>query len=191
MKKGILVILSGPSGVGKGTVRSYLMKDESINLVYSISMTTRKPRPGEINGVDYFFVTQDEFTEAVKENKLLEHADFVDHSYGTPKDYVDKLLNEGHNVLLEIETRGACQVMDAFKDRKYISIFLICENLIELERRIRGRKTECEEAIRKRIQKAQKELELECNYQHIVLNDKPERAAEEIANIIKKESLSN
>jgi len=193
MKKGILVILSGPSGVGKGTVRSYLMKDESINLVYSISMTTRKPRPGEINGVDYFFVTQDEFTEAVKENKLLEHADFVDHSYGTPKAYVDNLIMQGHNVLLEIETSGAEQVMNFYNsvNEDYVSIFLICQDLVELEKRIRGRKTEDEDSIHKRIEKAKRELELKANYQYVVLNDDRERAAKEIADIIKTEQSKN
>ena len=186
MKKGILVILSGPSGVGKGTVRTYLMKESDLNLVFSVSMTTRKPRAGEIDGKDYFFVSEERFKEAVKNGELLEHADFVEHSYGTPKAYVDKLLNEGKNVLLEIDTNGACQVMEKCKDEPYVSVFLVCDSLDELERRIRGRKSEPEDVIHGRLEKAKKELLLESKYQHVVLNDKPERAASEIAQIIKE-----
>lgn len=190
MKKGILVILSGPSGVGKGTVRTYLMKESDLNLVFSVSMTTRKPRAGEIDGKDYFFVSEERFKEAVKNGELLEHADFVEHSYGTPKAYVDKLLNEGKNVLLEIDTNGACQVMEKCKDEPYVSVFLVCDSLDELERRIRGRKSEPEDVIRGRLEKAKKELLLESKYQHVVLNDKPERAASEIAQIIKEKIKS-
>ena len=185
MKKGILVILSGPSGVGKGTVRTYLMKDKSLNLVFSVSMTTRKPRDGEIDGVDYFFVSDERFKEAIKNGELLEHATFVEHSYGTPKGYVDKLLNEGKNVLLEIDTNGACQVMEKCKDEPYVSIFLICQSLEELEKRIRGRKSETDEVIHNRLEKAKKELLLESKYQYIVLNDIPQNAASKIALIIK------
>ena len=105
MNKGLLVILSGPSGVGKGTIREYLMKDKNVNLQYSISMTTRSPRNGEINGKDYFFVTREEFLNALKHHKLLEHAKFVDNYYGTPKDYVEKLRNEGKNVQVYYEDK--------------------------------------------------------------------------------------
>jgi guanylate kinase len=191
MKKGLLIILSGPSGVGKGTVRSYLMQDKSIELNYSVSMTTRKPRPGEIEGKDYFFVSKKVFSDAVKEGKLLEHADFVDHSYGTPKEYVDGLINAGHNVLLEIETNGARQVMEKYKElnERYVSIFLVCQSIEELEKRIRNRKSETEEAIHKRVEKGKKELELQNNYMYVVLNDNPQRAAKEISEIIKKEQL--
>jgi len=191
MKKGFLVILSGPSGVGKGTVRSYLMKDDSLNLVFSVSMTTRSPRNGEVDGKDYFFVSKDTFIKAVNNGDLLEHADFVDHSYGTPKKYVYDLLASGHNVLLEIETNGARQIMEACNKNDYISIFLICKDLCELEKRIRGRKTECDEVIHERIEKAKKELQLEKFYQYVVLNDSPERAANEIADIIKSKQTTN
>ena len=191
MKKGLLIILSGPSGVGKGTVRSYLMQDKSIELNYSVSMTTRKPRRDEINGKDYFFVSKKVFSDAVRDGKLLEHADFVNHSYGTPKDSVDKLINAGHNVLLEIETNGARQVMEKYKElnERYVSIFLVCQSIEELEKRIRNRKSETEEAIHKRVEKGKKELELRSNYMYVVLNDNPQRAAKEISDIIKKEQL--
>jgi len=191
MKKGLLIILSGPSGVGKGTVRSYLMQDKSIELNYSVSMTTRKPRRDEINGKDYFFVSKKVFSDAVRDGKLLEHADFVNHSYGTPKDSVDKLINAGHNVLLEIETNGARQVMEKYKElnERYVSIFLVCQSIEELEKRIRNRKSETEEAIHKRVEKGKKELELRSSYMYVVLNDNPQRAAKEISDIIKKEQL--
>jgi guanylate kinase len=156
-------------------------------------MTTRDPRPGEINGKDYFFVTRERFDEALRNNELLEHADFVDHSYGTPKAYVDNLIMQGHNVLLEIETSGAEQVMNFYNsvNEDYVSIFLICQDLVELEKRIRGRKTEDEDSIHKRIEKAKRELELKANYQYVVLNDDRERAAKEIADIIKTEQSKN
>lgn len=184
MKKGLLVILSGPSGVGKGTIREYLMKDKNVNLQYSISMTTRSPRNGEINGKDYFFVTREEFLNALKHHKLLEHAKFVDNYYGTPKDYVEKLRNEGKNVLLEIETRGAKQIIDKMHSDDEISIFLVPPSLEELEKRIRGRKTETEDLIKKRMAKAKRELKKEIFYDYIVENDTPENAANKILNII-------
>lgn len=189
MKKGLLIILSGPSGVGKGTVKAILMQDKELNLNYSISMTTRKPRLGEIDGVDYFFVSKERFNEAISKNELLEHAIFVNNYYGTPKCYVDQLLNEGKNVLLEIETFGAQQVMDIYKDYGYISIFLKCCDLQELEKRIRGRRSESEEVIHQRLSKAKKELLLEKNYQYSVLNDDVNRAANEIISIIKNHQL--
>lgn len=185
MKKGKLIILSGPSGVGKGTVRQYLMKDNDLDLKFSISMTTREPRDGEENGREYFFVSKEEFEEALKNDELLEHATFVNHSYGTPKKYVDNLLGEGHNVLLEIETFGAAQVMEKYRTYGYISIFLTCGSLEELEKRIRGRGSESEEAVKGRLTKAMSELKLQKNYKFVVLNDVAERAANEIAEIIK------
>jgi guanylate kinase len=184
LKKGILIILSGPSGVGKGTVRQFLMKDKELNLAFSVSMTTRAPRAGEVNGKDYFFVSKDEFKKALENDELLEHATFVDNSYGTPKKYVDSLLQEGRNVLLEIDTNGALQVMKNSRD-DYVSIFLTCDSLEELEKRIRGRKSESEKVILERLEKAKKEILLEKFYQYVVLNDVPSRAADEIIQIIK------
>lgn len=107
MKRGLLIILSGPSGVGKGTVREQLFKEESLNLAYSISMTTRYKRPGEKEGIDYFFVDVDTFKKKIEQGELLEYAQFVGNYYGTPKAYVDQLLDEGKNVVLEIEVQGA------------------------------------------------------------------------------------
>ena len=113
MKKGLLIIISGPSGVGKGTVRKYFMDDDSLRLTYSISMTTRKPRQGERDGVDYIFTTREKFEEAIAEGELLEWAEFVGNYYGTPLTQVEKLREEGKNVLLEIEVQGADQKSEA------------------------------------------------------------------------------
>ena len=146
MKKGLLIILSGPSGVGKGAVRRVLMENNDMDLAYSISMTTRAPRPLETDGVDYFFVDDETFERNIAEGNLLEHASFVGNKYGTPKDYVEKLRNEGKNVLLEIEVQGAMQVLDKMKGDDIISIFLIPPSMADLEKRIRKRRTEPEES---------------------------------------------
>lgn len=186
MKKGLLIVLSGPSGVGKGTVRKKVFKDESLNLAYSISMTTRQPRNMEQDGVDYFFVSQDKFKEMIQENKLLEYTYFVGNYYGTPLEYVEKLRNEGKNVFLEIEVEGAKQVMERCKNDDVVSIFLIPPSLEELERRIRGRKSEPDNIIQERLAKAQKEINLSSNYQYVVKNDKLADATKRISQIIKK-----
>lgn len=185
MKKGLLIVFSGPSGVGKGTVRKQLFKNESLNLAYSISMTTRLPRKGEVDKQDYFFVTKEEFEEALKKDELLEHAQFIGNYYGTPKFYVEKLREEGKNVFLEIEVEGAKQVLDYYKDDPgVISMFLVPPSLRDLENRIRGRRSEEESVIRQRLNKAKREMDLKKNYQFIILNDNVNRASEEISRII-------
>lgn len=184
VKKGLLIILSGPSGVGKGTVRQELFKDESLNLAYSISMTTRKPRPTEKEGVDYFFVSEEEFVAKIENDELLEYAKFVGNYYGTPKFYVEKLLNEGKNVVLEIEVQGALQVMR--KCPQALTIFLVPPSFEELERRIRGRRTEAEEVVKERLDKARKEIATKDEYKYVVENDDVLAAKEKIAEIIKE-----
>ena len=164
MKKGLLIILSGPSGVGKGAVRRVLMENNDMDLAYSISMTTRAPRPLETDGVDYFFVDDETFERNIAEGNLLEHASFVGNKYGTPKDYVEKLRNEGKNVLLEIEVQGAMQVLDKMKGDDIISIFLIPPSMADLEKRIRKRRTEPEEIIQARLKKARSELRYKYDY---------------------------
>lgn len=185
MKKGLLIILSGPSGVGKGTVRKVVMEDESLHLAYSISMTTRKPRNLELNGIDYFFVSKEEFEKNIEKDNLLEHAYFVGNYYGTPADYVEKLRNEGKNVILEIEIEGATQVMKKCKSDGAFSIFLIPPSLKALEDRIRGRKSESDDIILERLEKAKREMDLKDRYDYVVLNDDVERAAKEIRDIIR------
>lgn len=183
MAKGKLIILSGPSGVGKGTVRELLFEDKSLNLVYSISMTTRLPRMGEEEGVHYFFVNQEMFESKIKEDGFLEHAQFVGNYYGTPKDYVNRLLDEGKNVMLEIEVQGALQVMA--KCPEALTIFLVPPSMEELEKRIRGRRSEQDEIVQQRLAKAKSELATQNQYKHVVCNDDVEVAKDKIAKIIK------
>ena len=186
MKKGLLIILSGPSGVGKGTVRKYIMKRNAIPLVFSISMTTREPRATETNGVEYYFVSKEEFQKNIDEDNFLEWAEFVGNRYGTPKSYVEELRNQGKNVILEIEINGAEQVLKKVKDDRVISFFLKPPSLKQLEARIRKRKSESEETIQKRLAKGQSEMEKAVNYDYVILNDRIKRAGDEIISIIKK-----
>ncbi len=186
MKKGLLIILSGPSGVGKGTVRKYIMNREALPLVFSISMTTRAPRPTETNGVEYFFVSQKEFQKNIDNDNFLEWAEFVGNRYGTPKNYVEEMRNQGTNVILEIEINGAEQVLKKVKDDRVISFFLAPPSLKALELRIRKRKSEPEEVIQKRLAKGKSEMEKAENYDFIILNDSIKRAGDEIISIIKK-----
>ena len=185
MKKGLLIILSGPSGVGKNCVRQEIMKSHRIDLTYSISMTTRKPRDKEVDGVDYYFVSEEEFDRNIENGNFLEWASFVGHKYGTPKDKVEALRNQGKNVFLEIEINGASQVMSSVKDDRVISFFLMPPSFQALENRIRKRKTESEEVIQERLQKGLKEMKMTENYDHVVVNDKVSRAAQEIVDLIK------
>ena len=184
MKKGLLIIISGPSGVGKGTVRKYFMDDDSLRLTYSISMTTRKPRQGERDGVDYIFTTREKFEEAIAEGELLEWAEFVGNYSGTPLTQVEKLREEGKNVLLEIEVQGADQVRKKCPDA--LSIFIIPPSMEELEKRIRGRRSEPEEIVQQRLAKAENEMKMVSNYKYIVCNEDPQLAAELISSIIKR-----
>jgi guanylate kinase len=183
-KRGLLIILSGPSGVGKGTVRDKFINDPELNIAYSVSMTTRTKRPNERDGVDYLFVTRDRFEAAIKNKELLEYAEFVGNYYGTQTAYVNKLRDEGKNVLLEIEVQGASQVKEAVEDA--LTIFIVPPSMEELEKRIRGRRTEPEEIVQQRLSKASKEMELIGNYKFVVCNEDPTLAAQIIALIIKR-----
>ena len=184
MSKGLLIVLSGPSGVGKGTVLKEVMKDESLKLAFSISMTTRAKREGEEDGVNYFFVTRDEFEQAVRDGKMLEYAEFVGNYYGTPLEYVEKLRNEGMNVILEIEVQGCMQVRE--KEPDALTIFIVPPSREELESRIRGRKTEAEEIIQQRLAKAESEMEMLNKYKYVVCNDDVKLAADIISVIIRR-----
>ena len=186
MKKGLLIVLSGPSGVGKGTVRRYIMDNYSIKFTYSISMTTRKPRDKEVDGVDYYFVSEEEFQKNIDEGNFLEWEEFVGNKYGTPKSKVEELRNQGKHVFLEIEVNGAAEVLSKVNDDRVISFFLMPPNLEALESRIRRRKTESEDIIQERLQKGLNEMSKSTQYDHIILNDDVARASQEIVDLIKK-----
>ncbi|WP_215826308.1 MULTISPECIES: guanylate kinase [unclassified Spiroplasma] len=188
-KMGLLIILSGPSGVGKGTIREELFKDQNLNLVYSISMTTRKPRSNELNEKDYFFVNENVFQEKIANNELLEYAKFVDNYYGTPEKYVDKLLSQGKNVVLEIEVQGALQVLAKRPDA--ISFFVLPPSFEELTRRIIARRSEPEDIVQKRLLKAKGEMNITSKYKYVIVNDNLQQTVSEIKTIIMNEINAN
>lgn len=183
--KGLLIVISGPSGVGKGTVRKALFEREDHNLVYSISMTTRKPRDGEVDGKDYFFVSREEFEKKIKDNGFLEYAEFVGNYYGTPIDEIKKQISAGNEVVLEIEVQGALQVREKIKDAVFV--FIAPPSLDSLYARLHNRGTESEEIIKQRIEKAKKEIDLAYKYDYIVINDTVDNAADRIMAIIRAE----
>ncbi len=184
MKKGLLVVLSGPSGVGKGTIRDLFIRRPELNLTFSISMTTRNKRATETDGVDYYFVSRDRFEHAIANDQLLEWAEFVGNYYGTPLAEVERLRHQGKNVLLEIEVQGALQIKEKCPDA--LTIFIVPPSMDELERRIRGRRSEPEEIVQQRLNKASKEMELTGQYRYVVCNEDPQLAADIISVIIKR-----
>lgn len=183
--KGLLIVISGPSGVGKGTVRSALFEMEGHDLEYSISMTTRKPRKGEVNGREYYFVTKEEFLKCIEEGKMLEYAEFVNNYYGTPLETVEKMLDSGKEVVLEIDVQGATQVREKMPDAVFI--FIAPPSYDELLHRLIYRGTESRDVIEKRIEKAKREIDLAYMYDYIVVNDTVENAADKIIAIIRAE----
>ncbi|MCK8624171.1 guanylate kinase [Apilactobacillus xinyiensis] len=186
-KRGMLIVLSGPSGVGKGTVRKALFNEPDVDFQYSISMTTRKPREGEVNGKDYFFVSKEEFEENIKNGDMLEYAKYVDNYYGTPLKYVNETLDSGRDVFLEIEVNGAMQVRA--NSPEAVFVFLTPPDLISLKNRLIGRGTDDMDVINKRIKKAAVEIKMMRNYDYAVLNDKVENAVERIKTIVNSERL--
>ena len=184
--RGMLIVLSGPSGSGKGTIIKSLLSGRK-DTVLSISVTTRQPRPGEMDGVHYFFRTRDEFEEMIAADSLLEYAEYNGHYYGTPEESIKKWLAEGKNVLLEIEVQGAEQVMDHRSD--LVSIFITIPSMEELERRLRDRGTENEQTIRGRMEVARRELTRAFRYDYVVLNDEVEQAVGRINTIIDAEKM--
>ena len=180
--KGLLIVLSGPSGVGKGTVRKKIFSQLDTSFEYSISMTTRKPREGEIDGVDYFFKSREEFEELIAQEKLLEYAEFVGNYYGTPVDYVRETIEKGKDVFLEIEVQGARQVRKKFPEGLFI--FLMPPSLSELKNRIETRGTETAEIINNRLNVAKEEIEMMNLYDYVVENDQIDLACERINSIV-------
>lgn len=186
-ERGLLIVLSGPSGVGKGTVRKHIFENYNNDFDYSVSMTTREKREGEVEGVDYYFRTKEAFEQLIEEDGLLEHAQYVGNYYGTPLKYVNETLDAGRDVFLEIEVQGALKVREKMPEA--IFIFLSPPNLEELESRIVGRGTDNSETIGKRMNKAVEELKLIQYYDYVVENDTVDHAARKIRHIIESEHL--
>ena len=186
MSKGKLLVLSGPSGVGKGTVLGELMKRRS-DMCFSVSATTRQPREGEVDGVNYFFVTKERFEEMIRNNELLEYAQFVSNSYGTPRAYVEQQLERGMNEILDIEVQGARNIVKMIPDA--VSVYMIPPSYEELEKRLRGRGTETEEQIQGRLQTAINEARAADFYRYIIVNDNLETAVNELDAIMTAEKI--
>lgn len=182
VKKGKLFVISGSSGVGKGTLLKMLLEKHS-ELELSISATTRKPRPGEVDGVNYFFTQRKDFEQAVENKEFLEWAEFNGNLYGTKQAWVEKNLNKGRNLILEIETRGALQIKAKLPET--VLIFILPPSLEELEHRLRGRNTEDETTIQNRLNEAFREIECSKNYDYKIVNDNLVRAIQELETVIK------
>lgn len=199
-----LFVISGCSGVGKGTVLKEFMARNSNSFVLSVSCTTRKPRSGETDGVNYFFLTHEEFKNCITQDKFLEYAQFAGNFYGTKKKYIKQKFEEGFNIILEIETQGALQVKQKMPEAVLIFIappgvntknddsvniteIDISGGLVELEKRLRGRNTEDEDTIQRRLAEAKVELERSKQYDYVVINDDLERAISEVEEITRKE----
>mgnify|MGYP002768847362 FL=1 len=184
-ERGLLIVFSGPSGVGKGTVRQEIFSTPDHKFEYSVSMTTRQKRSGEVDSVDYFFRTREEFEELIKNGQMLEYAEYVGNYYGTPLTYVNETLDKGIDVFLEIEVQGALQVKKKVPDGVFI--FLTPPDLDELKDRLVGRGTDSEEVIRQRIERAKEEIALMREYDYAVVNDEVPLAAERVKRIIEAE----
>ena len=178
---GLLIVVSGPSGAGKGTICSAL-REHFPNIHYSISMTTRDPRPGEVDGVNYYFADNARFEQLLAEDAFLEHAKVYDHYYGTPRDYVEKKMAEGKDVILEIEIQGALKVKKRFPDA--LLIFVTPPSAGELRRRLVGRGTETIEVINARLRRAAEEASGMEAYDYLLINDDLDRCVEEMHQLI-------
>lgn len=186
-EKGLLIVLSGPSGVGKGTVGKAIFDDPDTDFEYSISMTTRNMRPGEEDGRDYFFKKREEFEALIEADAFIEYAEYVGNYYGTPVQYVRDTMDAGKDVFLEIEVEGAKQVRKKFHEALFI--FLAPPSLAHLEERLIGRGTESKDVIAYRISEARKEVEMMNLYDYVVVNDEIEQAKSQIQTIVEAEHL--
>ncbi len=180
-KRGTLVLYSGSSGVGKGTIMAELLKrDPSIRL--SVSNTTREPRDGEINGVHYNFISKEEFLKLIEQDAYLEYASFCGNYYGTPKKQVEDMLEQGYNVFLEIDVQGGLQIIDKYPD--VLSIFILPTSIQSLERRLHRRGTEDEKTIQDRLSQAERELSVKNKYKYTVVNGDLDKAVNEVLDIL-------
>jgi len=184
-RRGNLIVFTGPSGVGKGTVVKRLF-EELDEICFSVSATTRTQRPGEEEGVNYFYKSREEFEQMINSDKLLEWAEFVGNYYGTPRDFVEEMLESGKDVFLEIEVQGALQVI---KSSNPVTIFLLPPSFEELESRLRNRGTEDEETLQRRLAKAREEMKETDKFKYKVINDDVEAATEKLRAIILAERV--
>lgn len=183
-EKGKLIVISGPSGAGKSTVVFKAIEGKN-NVCFSTSVTTRKPRPGEVDGKEYFFVDLDRFREMVENDELLEHAEYVANSYGTPRSYVEQKLSDGMDVILDIEVQGARQVNEKMPDA--VKVFIIPPSMDELRRRLESRGTDTARAIEARLIRARQEYKEADFYDYIIVNDDADKAAGELSAIMTAE----
>lgn len=181
-KKGTLVLFSGPSGVGKDTVLDVVL-NKNKDLQKSISLTTREIRENEIDGKDYYFITQDAFDDMIKNNEVLEFAQYGKNFYGTPKAPIDKWLDEGKTIILKIEVQGAKKIKELYPDA--VGIFIMPPSMDELEKRLRFRGTESEEDIKRRLDIAKSEIEKSVDYDYLVVNDEIDLASDNVLDIVK------
>lgn len=186
MSKGVLAVVSGFSGAGKGTVMKRLLESHG-NYALSVSVTTRQPREGEEDGREYFFRTNEEVEEMIRKDQLLEHAKYVDHYYGTPRKYVEDMLSEGRDVILEIEIQGALQIKEKLPEA--VLVFITPPSMEELKNRLTGRGSEKPEVIASRLSRASEEAEGIEKYDYILVNDKVDDCMETLHNIILSEHL--
>ena len=184
MSKGVLVVVSGFSGVGKGTIMKGLMAKYD-NYALSVSATTRDPRPGEENGREYFFCTTEEFEEMIRQDQLIEYAKYVENYYGTPRPYVEEHLSQGTDVILEIEIQGARQIREKFPEA--VLVFVAPPSMAVLKERLVGRGTETQEVIDQRLARAAQEAEGADEYDYILVNDDLDEAVERLHRIIQSE----
>lgn len=184
-EKGILIVVSGFSGAGKGTLMKALLEKYPEDYALSISATTRNPREGEVNGREYFFLTKEDFEKKIANGELIEYAKYVENYYGTPRDYVEEKLNEGKDVILEIEIQGALKVKEAFPDT--LLLFVTPPTAAELKDRLVGRGTETMDVIESRMSRACEEAEGMNQYDYLIVNDDLNRCVEEMHRIIRGE----
>lgn len=184
MSKGVLAVVSGFSGAGKGTVMKRLLESHE-DYALSVSVTTRAPRPGEVDGKDYFFRTKDEVEKMIQEDQLLEYARYVDNYYGTPRSYVEEMLSRGKNVILEIEIQGAMKIKEKIPEA--VLIFVTPPDIQELKKRLEGRGTETKEVIASRLGRAAEEAEGMEDYDYLLINDQLEECVSELHRIISSE----